>query len=878
MRCRHPLFYDSGSIVNEIKRTYFKNSLDNALYGTPDVRNSARAEEDLRSLHPTLRHSLKSKYTTGERHNRPKDAKYWRDIVYGSVVQLQSESDTGVYLHSFYKQTPGGSKQQQVGGYDYPDLNTKWIIIRANMTGLDAKHEIPPNVRYLRNGDEIRLRHVSTRRCLHSHNVRTLSYPKSYKWNEVSGYGSSYFDGDENDWWTVELVDTGAYHGLTTKEIKPSGFKKIDVRALESTFRLKHQKRGCYLYVSEKYLPGPDENRKEIICGPDTKLTSKSIWRFTSNEHDYLPHDTPLLTFPRLTFWRKVVFTHRQMWSLGIQGSGSIITCKDSRSREASNPLAWPLAKSIIPVWDGYKRQIAIIGNPVVWWTGIFGVLTYIGTKVIFSLREKRQIFETGRVGEFKRIHINNLSNLYFMSWTFHYVPFIFIANYQVNSPWFMHHYFPSLYFSILLTCSVLSGLSEFIPRRARFSFFAILIILTVMVFFDISPLSYGSSLDREHCERLNRRLSTQTGVRRGNLDCSLAPERSSIHVQFSVPKEERRKDRIVASLRPNHQHDNNQYAPGASLPISSHKKPSAMTTAAVQPIIHSDDLSGRLFVSKPRPMKIESIIDMNLPPSDKSLPNEDIILLSYQTPPQRWDESTLKLMLGRYKRSPYQRQQIEQLLLEKQDQRRSRSVQQMDEEASMFQDWDNESYDEYSAEYERSHRQFQKLKMISAAAEYASRVELLKSNKVDKINNVLENLQGHDEDKVPDQAYDKHENRQLEEEFDEDMDDDDEAENIEPSSISVGSEEELKRVLKQLQEEGVRAEVVRGSLTETIYAVEYNDQRDIVEGGVDGDDGSYYIDHDAEDYYGEAYYEEDESMADDEDEEYQETISVRNK
>ncbi|KAF9353713.1 hypothetical protein BGX26_008530 [Mortierella sp. AD094] len=373
----------------------------------PDFRNSVQAERDLYRLHPSLRHSLIPKYSNGEHHHRFQidynddgskgTTKVWRDIVFGSVVQLRSEHDTGVYLHSFFKPKPSGSRQQQVGGYEYPDLNTRWMVIRADMSADDDKKEIPSRLKYLKNGDILRLRHIPTRRCLHSHDVQTTTDPDNKRLNEVSTYGGSDFDGDENDWWIIEMLDTEANYGLTTRKIEDNKASKETVRALESTFRLKHLKRDCYLYASDTYLPGPwGEGRKEVICRSDAKMTPKSIWRFTSNEHDSLPADTPLASYPKLTFLQKFTRTHQQMWSWDNKDYDESAASRDIYNRAASKPSSWPLARSLIPAWTGYKCQMAVVGNPVVWWTGTLGVLIFLTAKVVSLLREKRQCFETG--------------------------------------------------------------------------------------------------------------------------------------------------------------------------------------------------------------------------------------------------------------------------------------------------------------------------------------------------------------------------------------------------------------------------------------------------------------------------------------------------
>lgn len=102
--------------------------------------------------------------------------------------------------------------------------------------------------------------------------------------------------------------------------------------------------------------------------------------------------DTELASYPVMTYWKKFVLIHELM-----------LNNPDINARtyqpSASRPLHWPIAQSMIPAWAGYKRQLTIVANPVVWWTGTLGVLAFLAAKALFLLREKRGYFETGRVG-----------------------------------------------------------------------------------------------------------------------------------------------------------------------------------------------------------------------------------------------------------------------------------------------------------------------------------------------------------------------------------------------------------------------------------------------------------------------------------------------
>ncbi|KAG0302460.1 hypothetical protein BGZ98_007487, partial [Dissophora globulifera] len=292
----------------------------------PADLTTPHAEYDLGLLSKSFRHTLLPKNSQSS----PQDVS-WSDIVYGSVVQLQNEDSSSMYLHSFDEMSPEGSKQQQLSGYEYSDINTHWIVIRAGMDDED-QDEIPTRLQYLRNGELIRLRHVSTRNCLHSHSKKSFSSRPDRLLHEVTAYGSPGFDGDFNDWWIIETVDamTGQLHEEDNEE---------KVKALETTFRLRHAEIGCYLFATGALLPDPwGLGRQEIACHLEASIRPKSIWRFTMNKHDYLPFDTPVASYKQLTYWQKFWEIHRIMWThIGLDQSAA--TAKAA----ASHPIWWPL-------------------------------------------------------------------------------------------------------------------------------------------------------------------------------------------------------------------------------------------------------------------------------------------------------------------------------------------------------------------------------------------------------------------------------------------------------------------------------------------------------------------------------------------------------
>ncbi|KAF9095600.1 hypothetical protein BGX27_001252 [Mortierella sp. AM989] len=540
----------------------------------------------------------------------------WKDVVYGSVIQLRSDLRPPLYLHSFHQRWPKESTQQQVSGYDYPDLNTNWIIVKAlsdkdKAAGVD---EIPSRLRYVRHGDIIKLRHVPTRKCLHSHNVRTIGQFTRDQYCEVSAYGSPSIDGDSNGWRIMEVVDG-------EKMIKLPKTSDTKITALETAIRFKHLEHKCYLSVTDDMLP-PDmpggAGRRELACLKDAKVNSKSIWRITVNDHDYLPVDTDIASYPKISFSKKFKELHKLMWSTprAFEQAGTLTM--------PTIPLSWPLAtsKNIIHIWrkvstlqgvDGGStqarnvQQISLIANPIVWWTGLFGVLGYLSAHTVIMLREKRGYVSQ----EFKQKDLPGAS-IFFAGWAIHYFPYLLLSTEKHNLT--THHYFPALYFSILLSCTLLSGLLRHVLAgssnlAARSSLWIGLSVIAIAAFIQISPFTYGTLITPDRYESLEQ------WIYRDPL------QRPSHFATLEYSK--------------NHNTTTDSGIPAWSLLFSQ-----------------------RVQVPRPAIRELAPVLEMYYPDKDEALPRDDVFMTPSQRPPQLWDVNTQK---GRP--NAYQRQQMHSVL-----------------------------------------------------------------------------------------------------------------------------------------------------------------------------------------------------------------------
>ncbi|KAJ9075272.1 hypothetical protein DSO57_1037707 [Entomophthora muscae] len=389
------------------------------------------------------------------------DAK--QDVIYGSKIRIGHVATNGGYLHSHDHTYPGGSNQQQITLYPFRDDNNFWIIEKS----LENHNETVGN-EYIMNQDIVRLRHVSTQRRLHSHNVRPVFSDKDYI-NEVSGYTWP----DSNDNFRLDIMRGDSRNPDSSKRLM----------AIYTRFRLIHVNTGCALYSRPEKLPDWGFKQQQVFCIRDG-MRPRSEWVIETNINDQL-EDSPIVTYGQMGFFRKFIEINLRMWS-----SNSELT---SSHPFDSRPSAWPFLKRGISFWGKDHAQVYLLGNPIVWYAGSISVALYFFVQTIICLLEKRSI----------RTPLQALQTKYHsdvgfltLAWLLHYLPF-FLMKRQL----FLHHYLPALYFSILAFTATLDLITRRLRAQLRLGITAFVAILAIWFFIKFSPLVYGLQWSKETCE-----------------------------------------------------------------------------------------------------------------------------------------------------------------------------------------------------------------------------------------------------------------------------------------------------------------------------------------------------------------------------------------
>ena len=191
------------------------------------------------------------------------------EIAYGSQLTLKNMGWGGGLLHSHVQTYPIGSNQQQVTCYHYKDDNNKFTVLPR---WDDPPYNPNDAMKFLKDGDVIRLSHVPTTRNLHSH---TILAPVSKLNYEVSCYGNETI-GDKHDHWRIEVVD----------DIN-RGTNVDRIHSLTTRLRIKHEVLGCYLRASNTLLPQWGFKQVEVSCDKENNpKDTHTYWNVESHWND----------------------------------------------------------------------------------------------------------------------------------------------------------------------------------------------------------------------------------------------------------------------------------------------------------------------------------------------------------------------------------------------------------------------------------------------------------------------------------------------------------------------------------------------------------------------------------------------------------------
>ncbi|XP_044730943.1 protein O-mannosyl-transferase 2 [Chrysoperla carnea] len=382
-------------------------------------------------------------------------------VGYGAVVTIKNQRTGGGYLHSHPHLYPAGvgARQQQITTYTHKDDNNKWLIKKYNTDTLSDDVEL------VKNGDLVRLEHVTTKRNLHSHR---LPAPLTKKFYQVTGYGEAGI-GDANDVWKI-IVD---------------GEKGDDgkIYTVKSKIHFVHYLLACALTVSGKQLPKWGYEQQEVACNPNLRDPS-AVWNVEENIFPKLPNVSFSVYAP--SFLERFIESHAVMF----QGNAGL---KPKEGEVTSRPWQWPINYRG-QFFSGSSHRVYLLGNPIIWWGNLIFLTLFLIIFIINIVKEQRRKHQNNNKVLTSKPKLMTAVWL-FVGWILHYVPF-----WAMGRVLYFHHYFPALLFSSMLTGVMLdyiiSGIIDLIPNDYKYlinhTIKGSLVAALSYSFIIFSPLSYG--------------------------------------------------------------------------------------------------------------------------------------------------------------------------------------------------------------------------------------------------------------------------------------------------------------------------------------------------------------------------------------------------
>ncbi|KAL7751599.1 Protein O-mannosyltransferase 2 [Sorochytrium milnesiophthora] len=431
------------------------------------------------------------------------------ELAYGSRFTLKNTGYGGGLLHSHVQTYPHGSKQQQVTCYHHKDSNNDWIIRKtwenesadekreeqelANaQNGTDdqvvASKRDAKSVDFVRNGDVVRLVHAGTGRNLHSH---PLAGPITKTMNEVSCYGNATI-GDANDYWIVEIVDDLLYG------------KKVDsIKKLSTRVRFRHKLSGCLLRSHNVNLPPWGFKQAEVVC--DKRAGNKkdrdvyNMWNMENHWNDRLPQADP----GKLVSKFSQDFVHL---NVAMMTSNNALVPDPDKEPDGltSSPAEWPLMQVGIRMcsWGDSDIKYYMFGNPIVWWLAVGSLAMYALSMFVYLVRFQRK-YKNWTPEQWS--HFKYIGKTLVVGWVFHYLPFGIMGRVT-----YLHHYFPALYFTVLLAAYMFDHLTyNYLHRFVRHTAWLALCAVVTGVFFYFSPLTFGLDTPSAEFGKNKKWLST---------------------------------------------------------------------------------------------------------------------------------------------------------------------------------------------------------------------------------------------------------------------------------------------------------------------------------------------------------------------------------
>lgn len=169
-----------------------------------------------------------------------------------------------------------------------------------------------------------------------------------------------------------------------------------------------------------------------------------------------------------------------------MTSNNALVPDPDKQDDLASQFWQWPILHVGLRMcsWDDNVTKYFLLGNPLVYWgsTASLGVIALI--VAWYAVRWQRGYNELNQ----KNIDHIMYAGIYpAIGWFFHYFPFILMGRVT-----YVHHYYPALYFAILVLGFSVDWTTQKLNNTAKWGVYGVLYTATIGLFILFSPIVFG--------------------------------------------------------------------------------------------------------------------------------------------------------------------------------------------------------------------------------------------------------------------------------------------------------------------------------------------------------------------------------------------------
>jgi hypothetical protein len=169
-----------------------------------------------------------------------------------------------------------------------------------------------------------------------------------------------------------------------------------------------------------------------------------------------------------------------------MTSNNALVPDPDKQDDLASLWWQWPILHVGLRMcsWDDNIVKYFLLGNPIVYWgttasLGLFGLAF-----LVYLLRWQRGCKDLTKE-DIDEWHYHGFYPL--IGWAFHYIPFIMMGRVT-----YVHHYYPALYFAILVFGFLFNFFAKKLPTKVSWAVYGVMYAIIIGVFILFIPISFG--------------------------------------------------------------------------------------------------------------------------------------------------------------------------------------------------------------------------------------------------------------------------------------------------------------------------------------------------------------------------------------------------